>query len=291
MFSKKFLRLLFIGAGALLTAQFSYAAELRFAVNAPRGPLEAQKWEALVTYMSQATGQSIKLVPLPPAKIDSALGNNEVDFALVNPVSAVIVIEKFGAQPLATMSAKGTPQFAGVIVSKKGSGITSAEHLKGKKVIAYQFGVSAGGWAFQTYHMMQKGINPSDFASFTESKKQDDIPLAVKAGIVDAGFVRTGVLESMQKEGKLSISDFEIVDQRKGELPFVHSTVPYPEWFMVASNKMPKDVSGKVKAAILKVKAGDEAAKAAEIDGFVEPISLEKLMAALKALKVSPYDK
>ena len=278
-----------VGTGMLLCSTLGHAADLRFGVNAPRGPLEAQKWEALTVYMSQAVGKSIELVPLSPAKIDDAIERGEVDFALVNPVSAVIVLNKFGAKSLATMSAKGTPQFAGVIISKKDSGINKSADLKGKSVMAYQFGVSAGAWVFQTYHVMQKGINPTEFGSFTEAKKQDDIPLAVKSGVVDAGFVRTGVLESMQKEGKLSIDDFIIVDQRKDELPFVHSTALYPEWFMVASKKTSAEIAGKIKTSILKLKAGDEAAKSASIDGFVEPISLTGLETALKALKVSPF--
>ena len=284
---KILLRLL--GAGALLFSIVGHAADLRFAVNTPRGPLEAQKWEALATYMSKSVGKSIELVPLPPAKVDDAVEKGEVDFVLVNPVTAVIVTEKFGAKLLATMSAKGSPKFAGVIISKKGSGINKAADLKGKSVLAFQFGVSAGAWVFQTYHMMQKGVNPTDFSSFTEAKKQDDIPLAVKAGVVDGGFIRTGLLESMQKEGKLAIDDFTIIDEKKDELPFVHSTVLYPEWFMVATKKLPDDLADKIKKSILSLKASDEAAKSAEIDGFVEPISLDGMKAALKALKVTPY--
>lgn len=273
----------------LLLSTTGQAADLRFAVNAPRGPLEAKKWEALTEYMSTAVGKSIELVPLSPAKIDDAVESGDVDLALVNPVSAVIVIKKSGAKSLATMSAKGTPKFAGVIISKAGSGINKATDLKGKSVLAYQFGVSAGAWVFQTNHVLQAGVNSTEFASFTESKKQDDIPLAVKSGVVDVGFVRTGVLEAMQKEGKLSISDFTIVDEKKDELPFVHSTALYPEWFMVASKKTPADLSEKIKKAILAVKPTDEAAKSAAIDGFVEPISLSGLEAALKALKVAPF--
>ena len=144
---------------------------------------------------------------------------------------------------------------------------------------------------FQSYHVTQSGVNPSEFASFTESKKQDDIPLAVTAGVVDVGFVRTGVLESMQKEGKLSIDDFTIVDQKKDDLPFVHSTVAYPEWFMVSSKKADAAVASAVKASILGLKSSDEAAKNAAIDGFVEAISLEGLENALKTLKVAPFDK
>ncbi len=278
-----------LGAGLLLFSIVGHTADLRFAVNAPRGPLEAQKWEALTAHMSKSVGRSIELVVLQASKVDDAVEKGEVDLVLVNPATAVVVTEKFGAKTLATMSAKGSPKFGGVIISKKGSGIHKVADLKGKSVLAFQSGVSAGAWAFQTYHMMQKGINPADLSSFTDSKKQDDIPLAVKAGVVDAGFIRSGLLESMQKEGKIAMDDFIIVDEKKDELPFAHSTVLYPEWFMVATKKMPDDIADKIKKAILNLKASDEAAKSAEIDGFVEAISLDGMKAALKALKVAPY--
>ncbi len=136
---------------------------------------------------------------------------------------------------------------------------------------------------------MQMGVNSTEFASFVESKKQDDIPLAVKSGVVDVGFVRTGLLESMQKEGKISIDDFIIIDEKKDVLPLVHSTDLYPEWFLMASKKASDEVAAKIKTAVLALKPGDAAAKSAAIDGFVEPISLENLKTALKALKVAPY--
>ena len=107
--------------------------------------------------------------------------------------------------------------------------------------------------------------------------------------MIDVGFIRSGVLEAMQKEGKLSVSDFTIVDEKKDELPLAHSTDLYPEWFLVSSKNTPADLAAKVKAAILALKSDDAAAKSAGIDGFVEPISLDKLEAALKALKVTPF--
>ena len=297
---KIWLRLL--GTGALLCSTLGHAADLRFAVATPRssfdlrfavvtprGPLEAQKWQALTAYMSQSVGKSIELVPLSGSKIDEAVASNEVDLILVAPSIAVVVMEKFGAKPLATMSENGTTKLAGVIISKKGSAINKAADLKGKSVLGFNFGVSAAAWAFQTYHVMLKGVDPTEFGSFTEAKKQDYIPLAVKAGVVDVGFIKSELLESMQKEGKISMDDFIIVDEKKDEFPFVHSTILYPGWFMLATKKMPDELAVKIKKAVLDLKSSDEATKQAGIDGFVEPISLDGMKTVLKALKAAPY--
>lgn len=266
------------------------AADIKVGVNAPRGPLEAKKWEPLGKFIAAGIGKSVEMVPLPPAQLDNAVAQGRLDFALVNPVTAVIVSEKNNAKLLATMKAEGTPNFAGVIFAKKGGKVASLADLKGKNVMAYQFGVSAGAYVFQAYYVSLHGINPEkDFASFKEAKKQDDIVLAVQSGAIDAGFVRTGVLESMAKDGKIKMDEFVIIDAKKDDVHFVHSTPPYPEWFMVATAATDATLATKLREVILNLKPSDEAAVAAKIDGFVEAQSLDSLKAALKALKLAPY--
>lgn len=264
---------------------------IKLAINAPRGSVETAKWTALVKQLSAKVGKDILIMSYPPAKIGDAVANGEVDFALVNPVSAVIVNVKYNARPLVTMKAQGTPYFAGVIIASQRSGITKIADLKGKKVMGYQIGTSAGGYVFQAYHLLQKGINPQkDFALFKEARRQDEIPLEVELGLMDAGLVRSGVLESMAKEGLIDLSKIVVLDQKRDELPQLHSTDLYPEWFLMAGENTDAELADKLKAAALSVKAKDPAAKEAGIDGFVEAISLDGLKKALKALKLAPYE-
>lgn len=274
----------------LSAATAANAADLKLGVNAPRGALEAKKWEQLGKYIGEGIGKSIEIVPFAPAQLDGAVAQGVVDIALVNPVTAVIVSVQNNAKLLATMKAEGTPYFAGVIFAKKGGKVASLADLKGKNVMAYQFGVSAGAYVFQAYYVSQHGIDPKkDFASFREAKRQDDIVLGVQSGVIDAGFVRTGVMESMTKEGKIKMEDFVIIDPKKDDVPFVHSTPPYPEWYMVSTTSVDAALAAKLKEVVLKLKPSDPAATAAKIDGFVEAVSLESLKTALKALKLAPY--
>lgn len=288
---KFILRKLVLGLITLMGAQVAHAADLKMAVNAPRGAVDTHKWMPLAEQLGAAIGKTIEVVPYPPTKIDDAIANSEVDFGLLNPVSAVVVIDKFKAKPMATLKAKGTAFFAGVIFAKQGSGITKITDLKGKKGQAYNIGSSAGAYVFQTYHLLQNGIDPhKDFASFRDAKKQDEIVLSVKLGLTDVGFVRSGLLESMVKEEKIKLNEFVIIDQKKDELKPVHSTELYPEWFLLAAANTDMGLVRKVQNAALKVKSSDEAAKTAEIDGFVEAQNLDSLRKALKALKMAPYE-
>jgi len=268
-------------------------AEIKFGVIAPRGALKANaKWGELAGYLQQKTGEPVKLYPVTPDKVEKAIASGKVDLMLGNPVTTVILTEKHGASPLATIKKKAGPQFAGVIIAKKGSGITTGKHLKGKKVMAFKFGKSAAAYVFQVYHLRKMGVDPhKDFSSFRQAKKQDDIVLAVKSGVIDGGFVRSGLLEAMEREGKIKISDFTIVDQKFGDgFPLVHSTQTYPEWYVVASKRANTAMVGKIKSALLGLRPADHAAQKAKIKGFVDPLDLKGLKDTLQSLKLAPYN-
>ena len=294
-------RMSFFLLPALLTALItpSYAStdaemsDINIGVLAPRGKLKSMKrWKDFSEYMSQQLGQPVNMVPLPPPDVINSVKNKSVHLVLSNPVHTVNIVESYGGELLATLNKKSGPVFAGVIVAKKGSGIHTAEDLRNRKVMSLKFRGAAGAYTFQTYHLHEKGIDPHrDFASMVAGKKQDDLVLAVKAGVIDAAFVRSGILESMQKEGKISMDEFIIVDQRNDDgLPLVHTTRLYPEWYLIALPGTDRAITEKARQAALGLNAEHVAARSANIQGFVEPISLADMTQALKALKISPFN-
>jgi len=289
---KKLLLFIAIISVSLFGSSVIQAAEVNVGVMAPRGNLKAMKrWGEVGKYLTAETGTKIKIIPLKPSDALKAVADGKVSYALVNPVLTVAMQEKLGATPIATMKKKTGAEFAGVIISKKGSGITKAADLKGKKVMGFKFNRSAAAYVFQVKHLKDHGIDPhKDFAVFKEAKKQDDIVLAVKAGTFDAGFVKSGLLEAMAKEGKIKLSDFEIVDKKTDGLTAVHTTKLYPEWYMSASSSADKELSNKIKSALLKLASDNKASKKAKITGFVAPLDLDDLKGTLQALKLPPYN-
>lgn len=277
----------------LMLLLFSCAAQatINVGIQAPRGAIKAMaEWGELGNYLKQALGEDVQIVPLDPAKTVKTFKSGKVDYLLSNPVLALTMIKKGGATTLATLNRKAGSQFGGVIIAKKGSNITKAADLKGKNVLAFKFKKSAAAYVFQVKHLKEKGIDPyKDFASFTQSVSQDNIVLAVKNGLADAGFVKTGLLEAMQREGKIKVSDFEIIDQVKDGFAHVHSTKLYPEWTVVMSGKADPGTSEKLKNALLKLGSSDAACKKARIAGFVKPVSFDDLDSTLRELKLGPY--
>jgi len=269
----------------------AYAKDVKIGVIAPRGALKTmKKWGDIGKYLTAETGNKVQIVPLAASKIVDAVSAGQVQYMFANPVIAVILKEKNKSVPIATVNRKSGKYFAGVIISKKGSGITKAADTKGKKAMAFKFKKSAAAYVFQVKHLKDKGIDPhKDFASFKEAKKQDDIVLAVKGGLIDVGFVKSGLLEAMEKEGKIKISDFEIVDQASDKLKQVHTTILYPQWTITANADADPAITASIKSALLKMTPDTSASKSAKIRGFVEPLSLDALQDTLKALKLPPY--
>ena len=266
-------------------------ADVRRAVNAPRGEAEATaQWGEFARYLAAQIGQPVRLVPLALARMKEMIAKGEVDYTLCNPVEAVATHEERGAAYLASMvGLKGT-HFGGVIVANPKAGIATAADLKGKRVIGLQ-PHAAGGYLFQAYELKQQGLDvPQAFAAYHVAKKQDDAVLAVKAGLVDAGFIRTGVLEDMIAEGKIKAGDVVVVDRKPG-FPEALSTGLYPEWYLLAVNKALAATDAKVKAAALALAADSPAAKAAKIKGFSEPVDPGATIQMMKAMKVAPFDK
>ncbi len=291
MFSKVLRNILCVICGLAILGS-AIAKEINLGVLAPRGSLKSLKeWSELGKYISAETGYKVNIIPLNPVQTMVAVKAGKVDFLLTNPVLAVGVSVKYQYTPLVTRIKKSGSQFGGVIISAINSQIRSANDLKGKNVLAFKFRRSAAAYVFQVKHLKDKGIDPhTDFKSFRQAKKQDDIVFAVSRGVVDAGFVKTGLLESMVKEGKIKLDQFYIIDQVKDDFKQVHSTRLYPEWTLMVKPGNDATVIAKLKAVLLKLKPDHIAAKKAKIKGFIEAVSLEGMKETLKDLKISPYN-
>lgn len=287
--------LLLRAAAAVLACTIGAAsaqAEIKLGILANRGEVQAlSAWSEFASYLSRAVSDEVKLVPLPIDRIVPAVSSNEVHFMITNPVLSAAVVKRHGATPLASINPGEGTRFGGVIIANAKAGITSSGQLKSRKVMCYNPG-SAGAYVFQRYHLFKQGIDiTKDLAVLQEAKKQDDIVLAVRAGMMDAGFVRTGLLETMAAAGKVKMDDLVIVDKvNDASFPHVRSTALYPEWFLLASPQTDPQVAAKVTAAAMALPGDAPAAAKASIKGFEKPVELDGMATLLTELRMAPFD-
>ena len=280
-----------VAAVAVSMMATTAVAEITFGVLAPRGALKAsEQWSALADYISERTGQTVTFAAEEADQAFANFSNGDYDLFLTNPVQAAN-LQSQGASLLASLVKKSGKQFAGVIVANANSGISSAADLKGKKVISLSKN-AAGGFMFQAVHVTQAGLSvPGDFALHKEGENQDDLVKLVERGVFDAAFVRTGVLEAMEKNGTVDMNNLIIVDEASTDgFALRHSTVLYPEWYMVGAASLDPEIAAVVSEALLALEASAPAADAANISGFVAPIDISPMIEALRLLRVSPFD-
>ena len=136
------------------------------------------------------------------------------------------------------------------------------------------------------------GINPyRDFTDVWFGGTQDAVVYAVRDGKVDAGSVKTDVLERMNMEGKIGIEEFKIINEQivNEEFPFIHSTRLYPEWSFAKLKHTSIELAEKVAIALLKITLDNPAAVAGRYAGWTVPLNYQSVHECLKELRLGPY--
>lgn len=276
---------------AVFTLSTAWAGDVRLGVNAPRGEVAAKvQWDPVAKLLSEKTGQNFVTQPIKVADLIQVAGDAKLEFVVANPTQGVNLMEKYGATPLLSLDNKQGKMFAGVIAARKGGPVATVEDIRGKKVISLDAS-STGAYFFQAYYLKEKGIDLKTDVTHLVAKKQDDALLAVKSGAADVALVRTGIMESMAKEGKLSMDDFVIIDAKQSpDFNLVHSTPLYPEWYIFVMPNAAPDLADKVREALVGLKAGDPVLQAAEIKGFIAPLSIDGYVSGMKALGMPPFN-
>lgn len=273
-----------------LQAQESF----KIGVLAKRGAANCMKqWSATADYLSQKLpGKSFKIIPLDFDQVEPAVQKKEVDFVLVNSSMFITLKRKFNVTPVTTMinsrQGKSVKEFGGVILARAdNSAINSLADLKGKKFIAVEEN-SFGGWQMAFRELKANGIDPQkDFAKLAFAGTHDNVVLAVRNKVMDAGTVRTDTYERMAAEGKIDLKDFKIINTQSGNgFPFALSTRLYPEWPLSSLSHVNADAALEVTKALSSMSSDSPAAKAAKVVGWSAPLDYSSVEECLSDLNL-----
>ena len=169
-------------------------------------------------------------------------------------------------------------------------GVNSLDDLKGKTIAAVSVD-SLGGYQMQAYELKHAGINlPQDATLMSTGMPQDNVVEAVLSGRADVGFVRTGVLEAMAREGTLNLAQIKLINlQNLPDFPVESSTPLYPEWAFAYLPHTNEDLARHVAAALFMFHESAEA-KAMSIRGFTVPADYTPVADLLRELRLPPFD-
>ena len=273
--------------------------QVKIGVLAKRGhEICLKKWGPTAEYLTdRIAGRQFVIVPIDFEQIYSFVEQGKVDFILANSSFYVELEHWYGANRLATLKnlrLEGAyTEFAGVIFWKANrTDLRQLTDLKDKTFMAVKE-TSFGGWRMAWRELQEVGLDPyRDMKALRFGGTHDAVVYAVKDGTVDAGTVRTDTLERMQTEEKIDIKDFYVIPylgEERADLPFLHSTRPYPEWPMAKVRHTPDALAEEVAIALLEMAADSAAAKAGKNAGWTIPLNYQSVHDCLKELKTGPY--
>lgn len=273
--------------------------EIRIATLAFRGKENALKrWNPVADFLGKSIpNRNFHIIPLTLDEMRRAVQEKDIDFVLSNPGNYVFLESSFGVTRLATLRPERTVLvdnvFGAVIFTQSTrDDIRTLDDLAGKSFMAVQK-TAFGGFQMAWSEMKAAGIDPfSDlkpmrFIGFP----QDQIVHAVLNGEVDAGTVRTGVLEGMAHDGRINLANIRVLAPKDAEdFPYMLSTRLYPEWPFAKLRHTSKELAQKVVVALLGMELNNPAAIASRISGWTVPLDYLPVHETLRELRISPYD-
>lgn len=212
-------------------------------VLAYRGPDEFQaQWAPLRAYLDSAVpGWQFQFIPVTLVSARTQLENGTLDFLITNPGHYVTLEPDFPMSVLATRvrPAEGgerVDQFGSVAFTAASSDVQTLGEVADRSVLAVDPG-AFGGFQVAWREFAKNGVDvfadtgALSFIGFP----QDQIVTRVLAGEADVGIVRSGLLEAMAREGRISLDDVRVLNANADfTYPERVSTQLYPEWPFLA---------------------------------------------------------
>ncbi len=286
-------------SGWLLTWPVLAAEPVRIAVRAYRPQAQVLvQWQPLAKLLKTAIPEhDFEVLALDPAALQQAVVNRQVDFVLTNPGQYVLLARRAGLKaPLATLlvneSGQEVASYGGVIFTRADAPpVAALTELKGKTIAAVDV-ESLGGYQMQVLELLQAGVNPqADGKMLLTGQPHDRVLEAVLNKQADVGFVRTGVLEALQREGKLKPGQVRVIHTQKLDtFPVPSSTSLYPEWPFSYLGHVDERLARRVTAALFSIDGDSPEAQAMGIRGFSVPADYAQVADTLRALRLPPFD-
>ena len=258
-----------------------------------------ERWIPTADYLSkQIPSYHFVIKPLTLNGMRQAVRHHQVDFILTNPGNYIELQAYYGVTRLVTLknlwAGKAYTVYGGVLFTRSDrSDIARISDLKNKSLLAVSKD-AFGGFELVWRELIEKGINPFRDLSKLEFSgfPQDQIVYAVRNGEVDAGIVRTEILERMASESKIKLDEFRVLNPRMSKnFPFLHSTRLYPEWPLAIASQTSPNLAQKVAIALLTMPAENPAAKSGHYVGWTVPLDYQPIHDLFKELNLGPYRK
>ncbi|PHS74568.1 MAG: hypothetical protein COB59_12010, partial [Rhodospirillaceae bacterium] len=256
-----------------------------------------KKWSPTAQYLTDTIpGYSFQIVPMFYPELEKATQQSEIDFVLTNSGHYITLVVHYGVERLATLKkmlqGNEVDRFGGVIFTRSDrDDINNLKDLNGKSFLGvgrYSLGGFLVGWE----SLLKAGVDPlTDFSKLSfNGMPHDDVVMRVINREIDAGTVRTSVLESMSREGRIDLADLKILGQRQTkDFPFLHSTELYPEWPIAKLTHTSSELAKSVLLALFNLSPDHQAAQMGGYAGWIVPKDYRTVRVLMEQLRTGPF--
>lgn len=171
-----------------------------------------EKYQPLLDYLASRTPYTYELILKKNyEETVNALGNGEMDIALLGPLTYLEAHAKYGAiSILKPKGVEGSATYKSVMIRKKDSPVRNISDLKGKSV-AFASSKSTSGNLIPRYLLANAGIHLSDLSGYANFDYHDSVVKAILKGQYTVGAVRDSVAKKYAKLGIETIAESESI--------------------------------------------------------------------------------
>jgi two-component system sensor histidine kinase TtrS len=274
------------------------ASDVRIGVLNIRGSKDQMKfWQQIADNLNASIPEYHFIIEAKHYNdMEKAVANKQLEFVVANPTQYIGFEEKYGVSRIATqishVGLKESSSIGSVIFTKVNrDDIKTLSDLRGKSIAAASKTAFAS-WLVTRDELKRQGISSEDLASiqFTDSSS-DKVVMAVKNGEADVGSVITSLLEQMEQEGKISLSDFHIINQKHVEgYPFLLSSELYPNFAFARLKHTDIRLANRVAAHLLSMSHDIVRNQYLNDICWAVPDSYENVRSLMKEWRISPYE-
>jgi len=274
------------------------AKDIRIGVLNIRGAGEDanKSWQQIADHLSnKISAQNFIIVPHNYDELEQAVAHDQLEFVVANPSQYIEFSVKYGVSRIATqvsyVGKAGTPYVGSVIFTKGNrTDITSLSDLRGKSLVSASKNAFAS-WFVTRDEMKRQGVLTENLASVKFTGSADKVVLAVKNGEADAGAVLTQILEKMEQEGKIVLTDFRILNQKHVDgFPFLLSSELYPNFAFARLKHTDMQLANNVAAQLLLMSQMKSDNRYPNLISWSVPDNYDNVRNLLQEWRVKPFE-
>ncbi len=245
---------LLAGAGA------AAARDVAVGVFAWQGePAATADWSPVLDYLNGALPEHrFRLDHYDAAGLRDAVAARRLDLVITNPGHYVAMEAEFGLSRIATRTGSGMASPAraigsAILVRGDRADLQDIPSLAGKKLAAVAAD-AFGGYLVAARELQRRGVDPEDdlrqlrFVGLPMNGVVD----AVRRGEVDAGVVRTCLLEQLVAQERIGPGELRVLSPRvEPGFPCATSTELYPDWPIAVTRETDAALAKAVARALL----------------------------------------